>query len=92
MSIHTIDFIGEGSNSPVSMNSKISSSDLRKQKLGCYRLPKVLYYYDNVCDKRLTYDIDQPMFVSMGLEDNTLSYWSNRWNSKWKDLYLKEIN
>ena len=48
MSIHTIDFIGEGSNSPVSMNSKVSSSDLRKQKLGCYRLPKVLYYYDNV--------------------------------------------
>ena len=44
MSIHTIDFIGEGSNSAVSLDSKISSSDLRKQKLGCFRLPKVLYY------------------------------------------------
>ena len=48
MSIHTIDFIGEGSNSAVSLDSKISSSDLRKQKLGYFRLPKVLYYYDYV--------------------------------------------
>ena len=41
MDVFTVQLIKDGSSDIASVNDKLSSSDLRKNQLGKYRLPKV---------------------------------------------------